>query len=415
MTAIIKTAFQYSIYPLYMLSAWLLILWGIESGLNQYLATIPVIIFYGFIILLLEKMLPFDKQWLNGNDWNLDLTYYIINYAIKTIAQISFIWLASYLQFFSWFPVNLPFGIQVIIALIIIDFFLFFVHWQSHKYEWLWKLHAIHHSSERLYFLNGEKRHALHQILEGLPGILICMIIGASQEVVIAALALLAINMMMQHTNLDYKAGVLKKFFCVAELHRWHHRADYKDAQVNFGAWLTIWDRIFKTNYDSKKIMSREDIGEIGIKEEPNFPKTYIKQAKYPFSTKLQKIAKGIGLLLVFISFTSMAFSQTSTDDIVGKWTNSKSSMTVEVFKNDKTYSAKIINATDKNQIGKIIIWNLEFDKSDKEWNNGEVKLPDMKHSASCYVKMTDINTVKITGYHGIRLFGSTETYYRAK
>ena len=284
MTARIKSAFQHGIYPVYMLSAWLLILWGIQTDLNQYLVTIPVIIVYGFIILLLEQLMPFEKDWLNGSDWNLDLTYYIINYAIKTIAQISFIWLAAYLQLFSWFPVNLPFGVQVIFALIIIDFFLFFVHWQSHKYEWLWKLHAIHHSSERLYFLNGEKRHGLHQVLEGLPGILVCMMIGASQEVVVSALALLAINMMMQHTNLDYKAGILKKLFCVAELHRWHHRADYKDAQVNFGAWLTIWDKLFKTSHDSSRIVRREDIGDIGIKEEPNFPKTYLKQALYPFN-----------------------------------------------------------------------------------------------------------------------------------
>ena len=415
MTARIKLMFQYSIYPVYMLSAWFLILWGIQSGLNQYLATIPVIIVYGIIILLLEKVLPFDKEWLNGSDWNLDLTYYIINYSIKTIAQIGFMWLAAYLHFFNWFPTNIPFGLQVILALIIIDFFLFFVHWQSHKYEWLWKLHAIHHSSERLYFLNGEKRHAIHQILEGLPGILICMIIGASQEVVVSALALLAINMMMQHTNLDYKSGILKKFFCVAELHRWHHRADFKDAQVNFGAWLTIWDKIFKTNYDTSKITSRNDIGEIGIKEEPNFPKTYLKQALYPFNKRIQNIARGIGMMCLFIFFSIHSFAQNSSDDIVGKWKNTKTKMTVEVYKTNNKYSAKIISAPDKSQIGKVIIWDLVFDKDEFEWNSGKVQLPNMAHSASCFVKLKDLNTVNITGYHGLRLFGSTETYYREK
>ena len=79
------------------------------------------------------------------------------------------------------------------------------------------------------------------------------------------------------------KAGILKKFFCVAELHRWHHRADFKDAQVNYGAWLTIWDYIFKTSFDDPKIYTSEGIGEIGIAEEPNFPKSYLKQIAYPF------------------------------------------------------------------------------------------------------------------------------------
>ncbi len=278
-----KKIFQYSFYPMFIGSAWVLILWAMQTGINQYLATVPFIAIYGLIAFLLEKVMPFEMQWLKGADWNLDFIYYIINYLIKVSAQFSFIWLSTYIAFFDWFPTSLPFWVQVILALVIIDFFLFFVHWQSHRYLWLWKLHAIHHSSERLYFLNGEKRHALHQILEGGPGILICLFIGVPQPVVVAALALLAINMMMQHTNLDYKAGILKKFFCVAELHRWHHRADYKDAQVNYGAWLTVWDYLFKTNYDDPKIYRTEGIGEIGIKEEPNFPKTYITQMIHPF------------------------------------------------------------------------------------------------------------------------------------
>lgn len=254
-----------------------------ESGTNQYLATVPIITLFGLIALLLERWLPFEKNWVNGTDWNLDFTYYIVNYLIKVSAQFSLIWLAVWIPFPQWFPTALPLWIQVLLALTIIDFFLFVVHWQSHRYEWLWKLHSIHHSSERLYFLNGEKRHALHQILEGSPGIILCLVMGTPQPVVVAALAILAINMMMQHTNLNYKAGFLKKFFCVAELHRWHHRADYKDAQVNYGAWLTLWDHIFKTAYDNPKIYESKGIGEIGIKEEPNFPRTYRKQFWYPF------------------------------------------------------------------------------------------------------------------------------------
>ncbi|MBX2894750.1 MAG: sterol desaturase family protein [Cyclobacteriaceae bacterium] len=278
-----KNFFQYSIYPVFMLSAFFSIIWLMKSGTNQYLSTVPIIAVYGLAALLLERWMPFEKNWVNGTDWNLDFTYYIINYLIKVSAQFTLIWLAVWIPFPQWFPTTLPFWMQVLLALTIIDFFLFFVHWQSHRYGWLWKLHAIHHSSERLYFLNGEKRHALHQILEGSPGIILCLVIGTPQPVVVVALAILAINMMMQHTNLDYKAGILKKFFCVAELHRWHHRADYKDAQVNYGAWLTVWDHIFKTAYDNPKIYHTDGIGEIGIKEEPNFPRTYWKQFWYPF------------------------------------------------------------------------------------------------------------------------------------
>lgn len=311
-----KTIFQYAVYPFVMLSTAAILIIGMNSEYNYYLVSLPVISLFGLLILILERYFPYNKTWLTNWDWNLDLTYYAINYCIKLFAQFQFLWLSKMFIFPNIFPTNIPFWIQVILALTVIDFFLFFVHKISHKYEFLWKLHAIHHSSERLYFLNGEKRHALHQILEGAPGIIICLLIGTPHSVIVTALSFLAINMFMQHTNLDYKAGILKKLFCVAELHRWHHRADYQDAQVNFGAWLTIWDYFFGTAYDDPKMQT--SLGEIGIKEEPNFPKSYFKQMLYPYSSKIQKQSKLL-LLIPVLFFTSNSFGQ-NADDILGKW-----------------------------------------------------------------------------------------------
>ncbi|HHL52932.1 MAG TPA: sterol desaturase family protein [Flammeovirgaceae bacterium] len=285
----LKKVFQYGIYPAVMLSASAILIYGMQQGYNYYVVSLSTIAIFGAFIFFLERQMPYNKSWLQGDDWNLDFLYYIINYFIKIIAQFQFLWLSEWFAFPKVFPTTLPFWLQVILALTIIDFFIYAIHLFSHKNMFLWRLHAIHHSAERLYFLNGEKRHALHQILEGAPGIIVCLIIGTPQSVLVTALAILAINMFMQHTNLDYKAGFLKKIFSVAELHRWHHRADFKDAQVNYGAWLIIWDYLFGTVYD-KPEMAR-NLGEIGIKEEPAFPKTYAKQFLYPFNSKIRKEA----------------------------------------------------------------------------------------------------------------------------
>lgn len=66
-----------------MLSASFSIIRLMESGTNQYLATVPVIALFGLVALLLERWLPFERNWVNGTDWNLDFTYYIVNYLIK--------------------------------------------------------------------------------------------------------------------------------------------------------------------------------------------------------------------------------------------------------------------------------------------------------------------------------------------
>lgn len=386
-----------------------------KGGVNQYVATVPVIALFGFLALILERWIPFESTWLNGSDWNLDFTYYIINYLIKVSAQFALIWFSVLMPFPQWFPTGIPFWAQVLLALTIIDFFLFFVHWQSHKYNWLWKLHSIHHSSERLYFLNGEKRHALHQILEGSPGIILCLVIGTPQPVVVAALAILAINMMMQHTNLDYKAGFLKKFFCVAELHRWHHRADYRDAQVNYGAWLTIWDHIFRTAHDKPEMLN--NLGEIGISQERNFPKNYLQQFLYPFSKKIQQKSKTASLIL-FLLLSTSAYSQNLADDLIGNWKNEEGTQILLVEKNDGKYSGKIVWAKDKNfqsHVGRKVMWGLIFDSKNNEWVSGEIQMPDMAHAADAFIKFKDKDVIVVTGYHGLRLFGKSKTFMRAK
>lgn len=279
----LKALSRYVIYPV----VWGGSLWGVVSllaaGVNTYLATLPIIVGAAVVVLLLERVLPYERDWLRTKhgDLNLDTVHYVVNYCIKVIAQLFLVYAGQSVVVWAIFPIYWPLWCQVLLALTLIDVFLFAVHALSHRYEWLWKLHAIHHSSERLYWLNGDKRHPIHQVLEGLPGIALCVLIGTPLPVIAGALAVLAVNMMLQHGNVDYRAGWLKHVFSVAELHRWHHRADYHDAQVNYGAWLVVWDKLLGTYYNAPT--QKEQIGRLGIAEEPNFPRTYAGQLQYPF------------------------------------------------------------------------------------------------------------------------------------
>jgi sterol desaturase/sphingolipid hydroxylase (fatty acid hydroxylase superfamily) len=41
----------------------------------------------------------------------------------------------------------------------------------------------------------------------------------------------------------------LKWLLGVAEIHRWHHKREFEDAQVNFGEFWMIWDQLFRSFY----------------------------------------------------------------------------------------------------------------------------------------------------------------------
>ena len=124
---------------------------------------------------------------------------------------------------------------------------------------------------------------------------------------------------------------------------------------------------------------------------------------------------KVIPLCTVFLFLTvGNLFAQNNSDQILGEWVRADNTKTVEVFKENDKYSAKIIETKNKQQLGKLIVWGLQYDNKEKEWSDGEVQLPDMSHSASCYVKLKGEKLI-ITGYHGLRLFGSSQTYSRKK
>ena len=101
-------------------------------------------------------------------------------------------------------PQEAPLWAQILIAGAIIDFGLWFMHWLSHKNQFLWRLHALHHSSERLYWLNGERRHPLSAVLLASPGLL-----GSSSGAALCAVITLYFGLQSYASWLLPLAGML--------------------------------------------------------------------------------------------------------------------------------------------------------------------------------------------------------------
>lgn len=279
---ILKKIFQYSIYPLIVGIGATVIIYTIGNNTNYWLIIPPVLISVAVLVFILERILPYETN-PESPPLAADITHYAVNYGIKQFALMFYAQMVGTFGIFGKLWTDyLPFALQVLLALVVIDFFLYAVHRISHENSVLWRFHMLHHSSEQLYWVNGEKRHPLHQIIEGLPGITAVMVLGAPPAAVVSALAILSLNMMLQHGNIDYRAGILRYVFSVAELHRWHHVRDDERSKVNFGAWLVFWDLIFGTYSNPPgKVSWNKNANEIGVEEV--HPKTYFAQILFPF------------------------------------------------------------------------------------------------------------------------------------
>ena len=137
-------------------------------------------------------------------------------------------------------------------------------------------------------------------------------------------------------------------------------------------------------------------------------------------------------VILVIVVFHFLMLSAES-QTIFGKWKSidaetGKIEAIIEVYKEQNKAYAKIIdilNPADKDKIciyckgknkdkpilGLIILDGLKEDGD--EWSGGKIVDPKNGNTYKCYIKLIDLNNLKLRGYIGISLFGRTEYWKR--
>lgn len=271
---------RYASYPAVMLPAALLAV-AVASGVMPAWPTLVIVAACGIaLVAALERRQPYEAAWLHDHgDARADVWHGVVNLAMLATTAYVLHALRDRLPIAAVWPVSWLGWAQLLAVGAILDLGLYAMHRFSHRAAWAWRLHAIHHGAERLYWLNGERRHPLSALLMAGPGLVVVVGLGAPAEVVSAWLALLSVQLAFQHANLDYRVGPLRRWLGVAEVHRWHHKRDYEEAQVNFGEFFMLWDRLFGTFLDRP-----EPIGgtAVGLREDA-MPLSYSRQLAWPF------------------------------------------------------------------------------------------------------------------------------------
>lgn len=294
---------------------------GLAAGW-PYFPTVPLIVAAALAsVALLERQLPFHTAWQQDHrDSVCDAIHAVVNLAVLlavhgVVAVLAPLWSAG-----VWWPDRWPLWAQALAVGVVLDFSLYSIHWVSHRVAWLWRFHAIHHSSERLYWLNGERRHPLHAGMMAAPGLVAVVLMGAPALAVGAWLGLLAVHLAFQHSNLDYRVGPLRFLIGAAEVHRRHHKREYEDAQVNYGEFWMLWDHLFGTFRLPKHQLGAT---EVGLKE-TDFPMDYGSQLVYPFSRRpaaADTFAGDYALArAAFLRETGLAASSKAAGDLGAAW-----------------------------------------------------------------------------------------------
>jgi sterol desaturase/sphingolipid hydroxylase (fatty acid hydroxylase superfamily) len=213
----------------------------------------------------------------------------LVQMVIPAFTGIAFALVAKALIGAGWevrdvWPHHLPGTVQVALMLVLADFLRYWQHRAMHRSPTLWRLHAVHHAPDQLYWLNVGRFHPLEEVIQSLVDALPFVILGVDERVLAGYYVFYAVNGFFQHSNCDVRLGPLNRIIAGPELHRWHHSADIGEANHNYGNKLIVWDTLFGTRY----LPADRDVGELG-NSEPAYPTTFLGQVAAPFRREIAK------------------------------------------------------------------------------------------------------------------------------
>jgi lathosterol oxidase len=179
---------------------------------------------------------------------------------------------------FQTFIKEIPFLLQLFVALFVIDLFQFSAHYMFHKIPFLWRFHAVHHSTKNIDWLAGSRTHFVDLVAVRAISFLPIYIFGFSTNVFAAYIVIASIQAVLAHANTRINFGFFKYIFVTPQYHHWHHSDDPKAYDKNFCIHFPFIDMLFGTYYPMKDTWP-EGTGLGDVK----FPKGFAKQFVFPF------------------------------------------------------------------------------------------------------------------------------------
>jgi len=139
------------------------------------------------------------------------------------------------------------------LALLIYDFFYYWMHRFQHWSKWLWAEHELHHSDEHVNVTTGVRHHHLEIFMKAIF-IAVPLAILFRLPAVNFGLAFFLTQsfVFFIHANARVSFGPFNRFMASPQVHRIHHSIQPEHIDKNFAAYFPIWDVIFGTYYHPK-------------------------------------------------------------------------------------------------------------------------------------------------------------------
>ena len=280
------TLLPWLVYPVVMGGAYALFAVLRLVGVPLTPSTYLTIVAGALAVAAVERVLPYRT------DWRPEPDEFATDLAFIAVVQVAFPPVLSYvftnvlvaparelgLPTAVLWPHAWPIWLQVALMVLTVDLMRYWLHRAAHESDTLWRLHSVHHSVGRLYWLNTSRFHVIEKALQMLLDSLPFLLMGVGAEVLSLYYVTYSTNGFLQHSNIHLRYGVLNFIVGSAETHRWHHSREPRESNNNYGSTLVVWDLVFGTWF----LPDGRDVGALGLRE-TGYPRSFFGLLRAPF------------------------------------------------------------------------------------------------------------------------------------
>jgi sterol desaturase/sphingolipid hydroxylase (fatty acid hydroxylase superfamily) len=203
----------------------------------------------------LERLWPqYPQQGTFRNQWTLDVVYFMSTHLPLQILSFLVLLPATQATKYLGIPAlqeliaRMPGILQFLLAVLVADTAEYFIHLAFHKVPFLWRFHAVHHSSKALDWIAGSRAHFVDDTVVRVF-ILTPLMFAFSQSIIVAYLIFVTLHATWSHCNFAPGVNWIEKYLVMPRYHHWHHTSQKEGIDKNFAIHFPWIDKLFGTYY----------------------------------------------------------------------------------------------------------------------------------------------------------------------
>jgi sterol desaturase/sphingolipid hydroxylase (fatty acid hydroxylase superfamily) len=213
------------------------------------------------LLVLAAVFVPLERRFALQRDqrilrtgWGTDVVHVLVNPFLRVVAVVvvagPFVLLADAVVPDAWQAevTGQPTAIQLVEALAIVVIGSYWAHRLAHRVPFLWRFHRVHHSSGQLDWLAATHLHPLDTAFTLVLPVVPLAALGFSRATFGASIVLLQLLAVLDHANVNWSFGPLRRLLPNPQWHHWHHSNDPSARDRNFSNFPFV-DACFGTAY----------------------------------------------------------------------------------------------------------------------------------------------------------------------